>query len=245
MTEQRIEPHRVTKPIQLLAAWLVGLILTNGIFLAAAMKLDAGTWERGALVLSAILNVPIFLVALFVLQTRFRAELQEDSYYSTYLNQKTNQIVTVEKDIVRTEHILKRLDSLESRAMSAAVESPSVESSADIRTILFGVNKNLPEREQVKRKLAERGLIRATSFGSDDLPEYRVVSVSRSLSADALAHVLQFVSELGFHHYKLYDTEVDEPEEDVLIGSYGEPEFEILSGLPNKSMQATGEDARA
>ena len=69
-----IEPHKVTKPMQLLAAWLVGLIITNAIFLASAINFDKDSWERGALVVSAIVNVPIFLYALFILQTRFRAE---------------------------------------------------------------------------------------------------------------------------------------------------------------------------
>jgi hypothetical protein len=32
MTEQKIEPSRVTKPIQFLAAWLVGLTLINDSF---------------------------------------------------------------------------------------------------------------------------------------------------------------------------------------------------------------------
>jgi hypothetical protein len=34
-TENRIDPERVTKPIQLLAAWLVGLIVVDGSFLVA------------------------------------------------------------------------------------------------------------------------------------------------------------------------------------------------------------------
>ena len=97
-TENRIDPERVTKPIQLLAAWLVGLIVVDGSFLLAATQLSGETWERGVLIIASVVNVPVFLFALFMLQTRFRPELQEDSYYSQYLDRRTNEIVTVGRD---------------------------------------------------------------------------------------------------------------------------------------------------
>ena len=82
---ERIEPHKVTKPIQLLAAWLLGLILIDGSFLSAAALLKQPQWMPAVLVIAAVVNVPLFLVSLFLLQTRFRPEMQEDSYYSKYL----------------------------------------------------------------------------------------------------------------------------------------------------------------
>src|SRR5687768_13544947 len=97
MLEQaQMRPEKVTRPIQLLAAWLVGLIVIDGIFLEVALRLEAGTWERRGLVLAAILNVPAFLAALFTLQTRFRAELQDDVHYARYLSKKTAAAVTLE-----------------------------------------------------------------------------------------------------------------------------------------------------
>lgn len=87
--DHKIEPHRVTKPIQLLAAWLVGLILVDAGFLAAALKITEPGWAAGWLVLAAIVNVPLFLLAIFLLQTRFRPEMQEDTYYAKYLETKT------------------------------------------------------------------------------------------------------------------------------------------------------------
>lgn len=83
--EERIEPHKVTKPIQLLAAWLLGLILIDGSFLSAAALLKQPSWAPGFLTVAAVLNVPIFLGSLFLLQTRFRPEMQEDTFYSKYL----------------------------------------------------------------------------------------------------------------------------------------------------------------
>ena len=93
LDEPRLQPDKVTRPIQLLAAWLVGLILIDGIFLETALRLDAGAWERSGLVVAAILNVPVFLAALFTLQTRFRAELQDDAHYERYLGKKAEDSV--------------------------------------------------------------------------------------------------------------------------------------------------------
>lgn len=95
MTEQKIVPERVTKPIQLLAAWLVGLILVNGSFLIAAQQISHPDWASGLLVIASVLNVPAFLLALFILQTKFRPQLQEDVYYSQYL-QREREFTTTE-----------------------------------------------------------------------------------------------------------------------------------------------------
>jgi hypothetical protein len=83
-----LKADTITRPFQMLAAWLVGLVLIDGIFLETALRLDAGAWERRWLVAAAIFNVPAFLAALFTLQTRFRAELQDDAHYERYLGQK-------------------------------------------------------------------------------------------------------------------------------------------------------------
>jgi hypothetical protein len=85
MAERHIAPEKVTKPIQLLAAWLVGLIVVNASFLLAAQQIGSPSWAAGALVVAAIANVPIFIAALFLLQTKFRPQMQEDSYYAQYL----------------------------------------------------------------------------------------------------------------------------------------------------------------
>jgi len=88
--EQKIHPEKITKPFQLLPAWLVGLILVNGSLLATAIMLKDPAWVAPMLVIAAIVNVPIFLVAIFLLQTKFRPQMQEDTFYSKYLeNQNT------------------------------------------------------------------------------------------------------------------------------------------------------------
>lgn len=88
MTTHRIEPEKVTRPLQLLAAWLTGLIIINGTFLLTATNINSPSWASNALVIAAIINVPMFLVSIFLLQTRFRPEMQEDIFYSKYLERK-------------------------------------------------------------------------------------------------------------------------------------------------------------
>src|SRR5262245_734476 len=117
--QPKIDPERVTKPMQLLAAWLVGLIAVDGSFLLTEMQMEPAGWERGALVIAAIANVPVFLVALFLLQTRFRPELQEDSYYAQYLDKRTNRIVT----IGREEVVDKELSAIRSELRVLTAQS--------------------------------------------------------------------------------------------------------------------------
>ena len=86
---QQIPVDKVTKPIQLLAAWLTGLILIDSAFLTAANTLSSPEWAKGLLIIAAVANVPAFLLAIFLLQTKFRPEMQEDAFYSKYLESKT------------------------------------------------------------------------------------------------------------------------------------------------------------
>jgi hypothetical protein len=104
MTSHDIVPDRVTKPIQLLAAWLVGLILVNASFLFAAQQILHPSWGSALLLIAAVVNVPVFIGALFLLQTKFRPQMQEDSYYSKYLEfEKNTQPVTSQEGFVKRE----------------------------------------------------------------------------------------------------------------------------------------------
>lgn len=90
--DQKFEAHRINKPIQLLAAWLVGLTFVNTSFLTTASIIADPPWIRIALVVAAIVNVPVFISCIFLLQTKFRPEMQEDNFYSEHLKRKYNSI---------------------------------------------------------------------------------------------------------------------------------------------------------
>ena len=98
MTEQQIIPEKVTKPIQLLAAWLVGLIAVDTAFLLGAQQISKPEWASSLLVIAAVVNVPLFIGALFLLQTRFRPQMQEDAYYSQYLQHERKYIGPLRPD---------------------------------------------------------------------------------------------------------------------------------------------------
>lgn len=81
MSQRTLQPHRITRPFQLLAAWLFGLIALDTAFLTAAVKLHEPKWLPVFLVVSAVLLVPLFLACFFLLQTKFRHVLLSDQLY--------------------------------------------------------------------------------------------------------------------------------------------------------------------
>lgn len=85
MNGGKVQAHKITKPIQLMAVWLIALSLVDSVFLTAAAKIGEPAWISPALVISAIVFVPLFLGAVFLMQTVFRKELQEDQYYAEWL----------------------------------------------------------------------------------------------------------------------------------------------------------------
>lgn len=69
-------------------AMLSGLVIVDSIFLMSAIRLIESGWISFLLVIAAIVNVPVFVITMFLLQTRYRNELQEDKYYSKYTEYK-------------------------------------------------------------------------------------------------------------------------------------------------------------
>lgn len=121
MAAHSIRPERVTKPIQLLAAWLAGLVAVDSVFLVAASKLEACSASSTALVVAAILNVPGFLILLFLLQTKYRAEQQEDRFYAEHLK----RLEAVRLQRTRVAELLKQVaDIAGSRAIELASRPP-------------------------------------------------------------------------------------------------------------------------
>ncbi len=155
---QEIQAHKVTKPIQLLAAWLLGLIAINGAFLTAANLLSAPKWAAAVLVIAAVVNVPVFLVCIFLLQTRFRPEMQEDSYYSKYLavQQQTLKVSSSEDQISKLSEMLvlsqtrltEGLAVLDTGVREIRAQLPEIESAsstADIQDVILTSERVLEE----------------------------------------------------------------------------------------------------
>lgn len=125
MSKNQILPEKITSPIQLLAAWFVALIVLDSAFLTAAGVVSAPTWLPAILVIAAISNVPLFLSCMFLLQTRFRPEMQSDDHYSEYLAQKEKaKSLALQVRVQMNAAGLNFLDLVQGQTMpSAAVDS--------------------------------------------------------------------------------------------------------------------------
>jgi hypothetical protein len=226
MSNSTIKPEKITKPIQLLGAWLAGLFSIDACFLFAATNMTAGSWESSALTLAAIANVPVFLIAVFVLQTKFRPELQEDSYYSSYLSSKTNQPLTVHKDDVQFAAVIQRIAELENRITSTTPQL-SAASEDKLQKLTIGINKFLLDKSDISNKLSALGITSLTTFAGTTPAPGRNVSISRYLPKDTIKEVVKLARGLGFESYNLYDNFAEESIEDVLLGSYGTADYQI------------------
>jgi hypothetical protein len=224
-----IQPQNVTRPIQLLAAWLVGLVCIDGTFLEVALRLEPGAWERGWLVLAAVLNVPAFLTAMFTLQTRFRAELQDDAHYAQYLSKKTSESLTVRRSDGGNDAAPapRAVEPLPGAAMDAAVPAEPSPTTLDWSPWRIAINDHLPRFAEMRAALRAAGIPVAEIFGNaqratSEPPDNWVVSLNRALPAAHKAALLRVLRPFGLDGFQLWRPVADADEsEDVYIGSYG------------------------
>jgi len=226
MGNQKINPEKVTRPIQLLAAWLVGLVLINGTFLATAATLSQGEWERSALIIAAIINVPIFLVAFFLLQTRFRAELQEDSFYHQYLNKKTNKLVSVKKE--SPQDIQIQALKIEIKTLREMIEQQNhsrVTKADNWGPWVVSINDLLSDFPEIRNELKRNHIPLSSIFGSTNPtpaqpPRVSIVNINGDMDFKAKLKLLRILSKFRLDGYQYFEpNEVDT--DDVYIGSYG------------------------
>jgi hypothetical protein len=241
MSEVAQKSEKITKPIQLLAAWLAGLLSINSCFLVAAANLGTTSWEASALVVASILNVPLFLTAVFLLQTKFRPEMQEDSFYSTYLSHKTNQPISVSKDDARMGLLLKQLRLIENQISLSDIATDTVASASTdlapaslvqhvtivLSDLRVGINRFLPDADAIGEKLTKYGVVSYRGFSGGVPPENRLVSISQNLPLSKRNEVIRAAREMGFAQYSLFDDAFEDIDEHVLFGAYGDPDFDI------------------
>ncbi|EGR2288344.1 hypothetical protein D0815_22990 [Vibrio parahaemolyticus] len=243
MSNQKINPEKVTKPIQLLAAWLAGLIIVNSAFLLTATTIGVEHWSSSALVIAAIINVPLFLAAIFLLQTKFRPEMQEDSYYSKYLETRvsteTGQL-EIEVHHKQTEHkdVRDQLEVLTEKfnALSSHVErSKEIEELSTFTSSILEsideeydskvlVNDLLPQYSQVLDGLKEAKVSISDVFGSTNknkvsIPRVFSISFGDEVDVKVLQKIIEVCTPLGAT--TLIYAKDDYAEGKIYIGSYG------------------------
>jgi hypothetical protein len=225
--QSKIDPQKVTKPIQLLAAWLVGLIVINTGFLAAAVKIGTNHWTSGTLVIAAIINVPLFLIAIFLLQTKFRPELQEDSYYSKYLDKKSNKYIAAPTNMEKDSEILKRVELMQGSISSIldAQTKDGISMPSRWRGWRVSVNDFHENLISIKRALSDAGIQIDDYFGSSSIdpkpPKEFLIGFRESMDLGACIYLLRQVAGLGFIGYYYFDEPREIDPDDVYLGPYG------------------------
>lgn len=218
MTEQRIVASSVTKPIQLLAAWLVGLLALNASFLGAAAIISEPPWAAGFLVICAALNVPVFLGCLFLLQTKFRPEMQEDSYYAKYLEGRVST-ETGQVEIFQKPTPLEIIRGATTRSQSY---SSTTQSLAQINSEIR-LNDLLPAFAEIVKRLNAAGIKTEETFGSSsedpEVPPFNLVSIQPVVpvaEAQAVLRLLDgLIDKVGLAQGPAPD------KKNIYIGSYG------------------------
>jgi hypothetical protein len=226
MTEQKIEPSKVTKPIQLLAAWLVGLTLINGSFLGAAIALGATPWLQSVLVIAAVVNVPVFIVAIFLLQTKYRPEMQEDSFYATYLDKKTQRMVSIAQ--VRREDIRDQEVVSDVRALSQLLPQDGTgmtpEKLIARRRYAISMNDYFPQFDILRNELRKSGYRVKDIFGSTndpptDAPSAFIISIVDYVEIEFVRELLRILLKYDFRGIKFTPRD-DIDDSEIYLGSY-------------------------
>lgn len=116
---------------------------------------------------------------------------------------------------------------LEARVLRQQNEPAAPVGGPDLSALTYGINHHLEDRKDIQKKLWELNVSGSTFFGADVLPPAgRNVSLARALSQEYVRSIVALARDLKFETYSFISGEEDIVE-DVLFGSYGQPEFEI------------------
>lgn len=230
-SKNRIDPSKINKPIQLLGAWLVGLILVNGSFLTTAISLDEPIWGRGLLVVASVINVPVFLFAIFLLQTKFRPEMQEDSYYHDYLLSKSGD----PKSKLKIPQAVTSKKEGEAKDIAEKLE-------IDWSSYQVLINPNLADHIRIKNNLAKLDIPLSGEFAQSLAAEWTAPAImfGRGFQKERILSLLKAMAGTSVKYvtYGADDDELDQYNNMILIGpitkeykSHGMPLSDFLEAV--------------
>jgi hypothetical protein len=243
MSEHKINPEKITKPIQLLAAWLIGLIVLVGSLVTAANLVTSPTWLPVLFSIAAIAIIPLFLYLIFQLQTKYRPQMQEDQYYSQYLNNNTNEIeYEVDEKLIQlinknfNDRILKlaevqekqllelnkRINLLLPESKSSEVKITSVRTDIinSSSTLVF-LNQKIENYEKVRNVVKSLKISIFDFFG--DMPESSkldmfLLSFGSEVEIEILKKLIPNLLKYGLTHIRI--VEENHKKNNLYIGSY-------------------------
>jgi hypothetical protein len=207
MNEKNIKPERITKPIQLLAVWLLGLIAIESSLLTASGAISKPEWLSVLYGISAVCIIPLFLILIFLLQTKYRPQIQEDEYYAKYLDKNTMQFIDknpkqkYSSDIIIKQEINQlvketqdnfaniklTIDKGESKEKLSNLITISDAKIAELEKIVkFGsinlyINKTIDTFSEILKAIKNIGFSRYEEFGEEGIPQNFLVSFSKTI----------------------------------------------------------------
>ncbi len=197
MSNNSIKPEKITKPIQLLAAWLIGLVLVVTALLTAAGNIEKPNWLPALLSIAAVSSIPLFLMMIFLLQTKYRPEMQEDSYYSQYLNKNTGRIEPIENNKSYDREIQK---------LSQEIINISVET----KSMLDEINNVVNDKTQTNKPEVINKIITESDKKIEELKsiaKYTGIDLRINEKLIQYQKIKQIVQELGFNSYEIFGNE--------------------------------------
>lgn len=85
-----IPPHKITQPFQLLASWIVGMIFIVWELIYASLNTEQN-WQKITYTIASICIGLIFIRVIFLLQTKYRPEMQDSENYQKIYMAKMKQ----------------------------------------------------------------------------------------------------------------------------------------------------------
>lgn len=243
MNEQRINPEKITKPIQLLAAWLIGLILLVGALITGATQVTEPDWLPIFFSFSAVAIIPLFLYLIFKLQTKYRPQMQEDHYYSEYLNKNTMTIESKTTDkltqsltntindrvkelaVIQEKQMLelheKIVTLLPEKSKERSEPFPALKEFLDITNTDVQVNQKLDFLDEIEDLLSQYNVERIGMFGDEPFhkkPELFVLSFGINVNFQLLKELISNLTKYGLTNIRI--VEEDFKSNMLYIGSY-------------------------
>lgn len=190
MTGTELHPERILTPIQLLAVWFAVMVLISGSFLTAASVIHTPAWISGMLSIAAVAFVPMFLLCAILMQTKFRPQLQADSYYLEWVRLQV-EVIKREADVARrsqtfgestSTHVetvdralrvidqVASLTSTQAKILTILAEQPKTY--VDLRrdlVVLYGSETRAAVVQQLLGKLVSLGLVAERDGGAYEL----------------------------------------------------------------------------
>jgi hypothetical protein len=220
MSENKINAEKITKPIQLLAVWLIGLIALVGSLLTAAGTIHQPDWMPVFLAISAVSIIPMFLGLIFLLQTRYRPEMQEDLFYSKYLEKDSQTF----EDINNENSNNLEIDELKREILS--ISESTKEELEKIRTVI-----KQDDSKSNQSKISE--IIEKSDDKLDKLKElikFASIDLKINIQLKNYNKVLEIIKSIGFINFSEFGKNKTAPAK-LVISIGGNIQIDVIKTL--------------